>query len=205
MATPQPVEIEEHEPIVEERRAKKLYWIIGAAVLALVIIYGIYAAMTSGKETTDDAQVAADVVPVASRVNGQVLTVSIVNDQPVRAGNLRVQRGCDLLGCKIDDRDRAILRVGRPQFPAIGRNVEADRLVPRDRAHLRNAAPHHARAEHADAFHDSGRSIRASQSPGAVNSDSVGIISSRVQRRFNCSSAPSLRSTTPRENASPAS
>jgi len=93
MATqPQPVEvdIEEHEPVVEERRAKRLYFILGAVVLALVVIYGIYALVTSGKETTDDAQIAADVVPIAARVSGQVLSVNIIENQPVHKGDLLV-------------------------------------------------------------------------------------------------------------------
>ena len=67
----------------------------------------------------------------------------------------------------------------------VGRHVEADRIEAGDRAHLRDAASHHACAEDADAFHDSGRSIRASQSPGAASSECVGTISSRVQRRFS--------------------
>ena len=93
MATqPQPVEvdIDEHEPLVEPRRAKRLYFIIGAVVLALIVIYGIYAVMTSGKESTDDAQISADVVPIAARVSGQVLSVNIVENQPVHKGDLLV-------------------------------------------------------------------------------------------------------------------
>src|SRR5438477_7614497 len=92
MATPQPIDIDiaEHEPVIEERRAKRMYYIIGAAVVALIVIYAIYAVLTSARQTTDDAQIAADVVPVASRVNGQVLTVNIVSDQPVHKGDLLV-------------------------------------------------------------------------------------------------------------------
>ena len=66
MAT-QPMDIAEHEPVIEPNRAKRLYFIIGIAVIALILIYVVYAALTSGKESTDDAQIAADVVPVASR------------------------------------------------------------------------------------------------------------------------------------------
>ncbi len=84
---PAPVpEIAEHEPVIEESRAKRMYFIVGAAVLLLVIGYTIYALATSGKETTDDAQVAADVVPVAARVSGQVTAVYIRENQPVRRG-----------------------------------------------------------------------------------------------------------------------
>src|SRR5256885_1421454 len=88
--TEQTVDIAEHEPAIEEGRAKRMYFIIGGAVIALIVIYAIYAALTSGKETTDDAQVAADVVPVASRVNGPVVAVNIVADQPVHKGDVMV-------------------------------------------------------------------------------------------------------------------
>src|SRR5579859_798660 len=63
-----PPEVAEHEPVIKESRAKRLYFIIGIAVLVLLIGYGIYALVTSGKEGTDDAEVAADVVPVSARI-----------------------------------------------------------------------------------------------------------------------------------------
>jgi membrane fusion protein (multidrug efflux system) len=81
-------EIAEHEPTIEPRRAKRLYLIVGGAVLLLVIGYAIYAMLTSGKETTDDAQVAADVVPVAARVSGQVLSVHVHENELVKQGQL---------------------------------------------------------------------------------------------------------------------
>lgn len=83
-----PPEIAEHEPAIKPQRAKRLYFILGAVVLALLIGYGIYALVTSGKESTDDAQVAADVVPIASRIAGQVIAVNIVENQPVKAGQV---------------------------------------------------------------------------------------------------------------------
>jgi len=86
--TDQTIDIDEHVPVIEPRRARRLYFIIGGAVVLLIVIYAIYALMTSGKETTDDAQVGADVVPVASRVNGPVVAVNVVSDQPVKQGDL---------------------------------------------------------------------------------------------------------------------
>src|SRR5436309_665660 len=92
VATPAPVpappDIAEHEPVIEESRAKRIYFIIAIAVVVLLILYGIYAVVTSGKETTDDAQVAADVVPVAARVAGQVVNVYVHENQPVHGGDL---------------------------------------------------------------------------------------------------------------------
>src|SRR5436853_5464348 len=81
-----PPDIAPHEPVIEESRAKRLYFIIGIAVLVLVIGYVIYALATSGKETTDDAQVSADVVPVAARVAGQITYVYIRENQFVHRG-----------------------------------------------------------------------------------------------------------------------
>jgi membrane fusion protein (multidrug efflux system) len=91
--TPEPTQgpaavpdIAEHEPVIKESRAKRLYIIAGAVVALLLIGYGIYALMTSGKESTDDAQVAADVVAVSARASGQVTAVYIHENQPVRRG-----------------------------------------------------------------------------------------------------------------------
>jgi membrane fusion protein (multidrug efflux system) len=81
-------DVQIHEPVIEPKRAKKLYLIIGIAVVVLLIAYGVYAMVTSGKEATDDSQVAADVVPIASRVAGQVVAVHVVENQPVHRGDL---------------------------------------------------------------------------------------------------------------------
>jgi membrane fusion protein (multidrug efflux system) len=81
-------EIAEHEPAIPSGKAKRLFLILGGAVLALLIIYGIYAFVTAGKESTDDAQIAADVVPVAARIAGQILNVAIIENQPVHKGQL---------------------------------------------------------------------------------------------------------------------
>jgi membrane fusion protein (multidrug efflux system) len=79
-------DIAEHEPAIASSKAKRLYLILGGAVLLLLIGYGIYAFLSAGKEVTDDAQIAADIVPVAARVAGQVTAVYISENQPVHAG-----------------------------------------------------------------------------------------------------------------------
>lgn len=79
-------EIAEHEPALASSKAKRLYLVLGGAVLVLLIGYGIYAFLSAGKEVTDDAQISADIVPVASRVAGQVTAVYISENQPVHAG-----------------------------------------------------------------------------------------------------------------------
>lgn len=80
--------MDQNEPVISKPRAKRLYLII---IIAIVIILGAYAAFaiaTSGKESTDDAQIAADIVPVASRVAGQIVAVHVVENQPVQRGAL---------------------------------------------------------------------------------------------------------------------
>ena len=79
-------EIAEHEPAIGRAKAKRLYIILGGAVLVLLIGYAIYAMLSSGKAVTDDAQVSADIVPIAARVAGQVTAVYITENQPVHAG-----------------------------------------------------------------------------------------------------------------------
>src|SRR5258708_12569419 len=84
-------DIAEHEPAIRSDKANRLYLIGGGVIVLLLLLYGIYALLSSGKQTTDDAQVAADVVPVASRVAGQVLAIHIVENQPVHRGDLIVE------------------------------------------------------------------------------------------------------------------
>jgi membrane fusion protein (multidrug efflux system) len=79
---------ESHTPAVAPDRAKKLYLILGGVVVLIVLGWGIFTLMTSGKESTDDAQIAADVVPVASRVPGQIVAVHVQENQPVHKGDL---------------------------------------------------------------------------------------------------------------------
>src|SRR5947209_5065099 len=81
-------EIAEHEPAIAPSKAKRLYLILGGAILLLLIGYGIFAMLSSGKAATDDAQVSADIVPIAARVAGQVTNVYITENQPVHAGQV---------------------------------------------------------------------------------------------------------------------
>lgn len=74
-------------PVIQPGRARRLYLGLGAAVVVLILIYAVYSLLTRGKEATDDAQVAADVVPVATRAGGQITSVLIHENQPVHRGD----------------------------------------------------------------------------------------------------------------------
>jgi membrane fusion protein (multidrug efflux system) len=64
--------------------------IIGV-VLLLLLGVGVWAWSTSGRESTDDAQVDAHVTQLAARVSGTVTKVAVDDNQLVEAGTLLVQ------------------------------------------------------------------------------------------------------------------
>lgn len=78
----------EKKPVLSAGRAKRLYLILGGVVVGLLLLYGIFALVTRGHESTDDAQVAADIVPVGPRIPGQVIAVHVAENQQVHRGEL---------------------------------------------------------------------------------------------------------------------
>ncbi len=74
-----------------KKKATRAYVILGIIVAVAVAAYFGWKAFTRGKESTDDAQVDADVVPIASRVSGTVLKVHVVDNQMVKKGDLLVE------------------------------------------------------------------------------------------------------------------
>ena len=97
--------------------------------------------------------------------------------------------------------DRAIVRSRDRAFGEVRSRFRRQRSKPDD--HPDAAAGLTSAARTGRAASQSGRSMRASQRPGASSSAGVGSIASRSQTRFR-PSAPA-RSTTPRQNASPSS
>jgi membrane fusion protein (multidrug efflux system) len=77
-------------------RGKRAFVVLGAFVVVALLGYGVFMLATRGKVSTDDAQVEADVVPVAARVSGPVVAVAVVDNQ-------RVKKGDTIL--RIDDAD----------------------------------------------------------------------------------------------------
>jgi membrane fusion protein, multidrug efflux system len=82
---------DDRKPVLEPSRARRMYTIIGIAVLVIVGAWIIFEMVTAGRESTDDAQVAADVVAVASRVPGQIAMVAVKDNQRVKRGDVIVQ------------------------------------------------------------------------------------------------------------------
>lgn len=72
-------------------RVKKPFKIFGMVLAGIGSLWGVYILLNAGKESTDDAQVEADVVPLAPRVSGQVLHVFVQENQFVKKGDVLLQ------------------------------------------------------------------------------------------------------------------
>ena len=86
----------EQSPTPETSARKRL--IKGAAVVALVVgagfgLYTYIGYLNHGQyvQSTDDAYVKADAITVSSKLSGYVRTVSVTDNQPVKAGDLLVE------------------------------------------------------------------------------------------------------------------
>jgi membrane fusion protein (multidrug efflux system) len=72
-------------------RKRRPFVVLGVIAAVALIAVGGYAFLTHGRESTDDAQVAADMVPVSARVGGVVVRVAIHENQVVKHGDLLVE------------------------------------------------------------------------------------------------------------------
>ncbi|HTP26528.1 MAG TPA: hypothetical protein VMK12_12860 [Anaeromyxobacteraceae bacterium] len=62
--------------------------LVAGIVVAVVVGVAVYQLIHAGKEHSDDAQVDADIVPLARRVAGQVTVVPVAKSEAVKAGEL---------------------------------------------------------------------------------------------------------------------
>ncbi len=86
------VEPREGPPPADAEKKKVRPKAIALGVLGVIgaVIAGYYV-MTAGRESTDDAQVEADVVSVPARIGGVVTQVHFVDNQVVKAGEVLVE------------------------------------------------------------------------------------------------------------------
>jgi membrane fusion protein (multidrug efflux system) len=105
----------------QTRRGRSLLIIAGIAA-AVILGVLVFLLLNAGKEKTDDAQVDADVVPLAPRVAGQVVAVPIVENQWVKRGDLVLQ---------VDERDyqAKLAQVSAELDSARGQAAAADAQV----------------------------------------------------------------------------
>jgi membrane fusion protein (multidrug efflux system) len=65
--------------------------VIAVAVVALVLVAGIFWWRSRGHESTDDAQVDGHITQISARVGGPVIKVNVTNNTAVKAGDVLVQ------------------------------------------------------------------------------------------------------------------
>jgi membrane fusion protein (multidrug efflux system) len=94
----------------------RAFFILGVLVFLALAGYGAFALATRGKESTDDAQVEADVVPIAARVSGPVVALAVTDNQRVKKGDVLV---------RIDDADFAA-RVKQAEADLAQAQAQAD-------------------------------------------------------------------------------
>jgi membrane fusion protein (multidrug efflux system) len=75
----------------QARRGRRPFMILGVVAVAVVGGIAVFHFATAGREGTDDAQVAADMVPVGTRVAGAVAHVRVAENQRVKAGELLIE------------------------------------------------------------------------------------------------------------------
>jgi membrane fusion protein (multidrug efflux system) len=74
-----------------KKSPRRAFTILGAVAAGLAVLVGGYMFLTAGSENTDDAQVAADVVPIAPRVQGLILHVNFAENQQVKKDQVLIQ------------------------------------------------------------------------------------------------------------------
>lgn len=74
-----------------KRSPKKPLIIVSIVVAVFGLVYFGYRLITAGEETTDDAQIVADVIPLAARVPGQIAKVLVEENQLVKAGQVLIE------------------------------------------------------------------------------------------------------------------
>jgi len=99
------------------RKGKRAYLVLAAIATLVAGVWFVHRWLTHGQEKTDDAQVEADVVPIASRVAGTLRVARVHDNQTVKAGDVLFE--IDPEGFDIDiARAEAELEAARAQEQA---------------------------------------------------------------------------------------
>src|SRR4051812_47659937 len=75
-------------PIPRKKKARRAYMLLLGLVVVALAIYFIHGYATRNEVKTDDAQIEADVTPVATRVAGVVQHMKISDNAKVEAGQV---------------------------------------------------------------------------------------------------------------------
>jgi membrane fusion protein (multidrug efflux system) len=122
-------------PVSRSREARRAFTVLGIVVVVILAMVGGCIVMTRNQESTDDAQIDAAVVAIAARTGGQVVSVTVENNQ-------RVAEGDPIL--KIDDTDPAA-RVAQAEGQLVVAQAQRDAMQNQER--VAAAALDHALAD----------------------------------------------------------
>ena len=110
-------------PTAKAKASRKPFLVLGGLVLTGVSAWAVYLALHAGEQQTDDAQVEADVVPLAARVGGAVLRVHVRDDQQVRAGDVILELDTAQLTAQVA-KAQAAIETARAQAAEADANVD---------------------------------------------------------------------------------
>ena len=86
---------------------------LGGAVLVGLVIWGGYELLGADTQTTDDAYVAGNVVPITAREAGTVIAINADNTQGVKAGDTLIELDPALVDAQMDAAEAALARAVR--------------------------------------------------------------------------------------------
>src|SRR5664280_729925 len=109
-------------PKSAQRSAKRPLMLLSLAAVLIVGTIGGYAWITRNQETTDDAQVDANVVPIGSRLFGQVEHLFVQENQAVKAGQTLIELDAADVQAKRDQAE-ADLEIAKAQADAADAQV----------------------------------------------------------------------------------
>ena len=87
--------------------------LLGAVALVALLGWGIYELLHANTESTDDAYVAGNVVPITAREAGTVIAIHADNTQAVKAGDTLVELDSDLVTVNMAAAEAALARAVR--------------------------------------------------------------------------------------------
>ena len=100
------------------------FLLLGAAAGVALVGWGIYELLGVGTESTDDAYVASNIVPITAREAGTVVAIRADNTQGVKAGDTLVELDPALVNVQMDAAEAALARAVR-QVHAEGARLNA--------------------------------------------------------------------------------
>lgn len=183
-AAPETQSREPHRAVVRRPRSMNRRLVVFGALLVIAAIAVFLWVRTWNRESTDDAQVDGHIVPVSSKIYGNVVNVLVDDNQPVKKGQVLVQ---------IDPRDyqaradqaRAALGVATSQSAGASVGVPLARETTLSGTSSAEAQLQAAQANYEQAKTDYDRAANADIAWARANVDTAQATADRAQADLN--------------------